>query len=95
MAKAFLEITLNIKPENRGTAAGVYGKYKDAFLTKIDGALSKDLLVRDEDVQVLHGFDSFENANEYLKTELFEKDVVRELSPLLESNPEIRIYLVA
>ena len=32
MPKAFLEITLNIKPENRATAAGVYTKYKETFL---------------------------------------------------------------
>ncbi|WP_163026462.1 hypothetical protein [Campylobacter showae] len=29
------------------------------------------------------------------KTELFEKDVVRELSPLFEKAPDIRIYAVA
>ena len=94
MPKAFLEITLNIKPENRATAAGVYTKYKETFLNEIMGAKSKDLLVRDEDVQVLHGFECVDSANAYLKSELFEKDVVRELSPLLESNPEIRVYLV-
>ncbi|MBL3520717.1 hypothetical protein H0A43_09550 [Arcobacter lanthieri] len=94
MTKAFLEITLNIKLENRATAAGVYTKYKEIFLNEIMGAKSKYLLVRDEDVQVLHGFGCLDSANEYLKSELFEKDVVRELSPLLESNPEIRIYEV-
>ncbi len=95
MPKAFLQITLNIKPENRGTAAGVYTKYKETFLNEIMGAKSKDLLVRDADVQVLHGFECIDSANAYLKSELFEKDVVRELSALLESNPEIRVYVVA
>lgn len=95
MIKAYLEITLNIKAENRTAAAGVYTKYKDAFLNEIMGAKSKELLVRDEDVQVLHGFGCVDSANAYLKTALFENDVVRELSPLLESNPEVRIYVVA
>ena len=91
---AYLEITLNIKPENRGSAAGVYVKYKEAFLKQIDGATSKELLIRTEDVQVLHGFESEEEAKAYLSTKLFENDVVQELKPFLESNPEVRIYSV-
>lgn len=91
---AYLEITLNIKPENRGSAAGVYVKYKEPFLKQIDGATSKELLIRTEDVQVLHGFESEEEAKAYLTTTLFGNDVVRELKPFLESNPEIRIYSV-
>lgn len=89
---AYLEITLNIKPENRGSAAGVYLKYKEPFLKQIDGATLKALLIRTEDVQVLHGFESEDQAKAYLTTSLFENDVVRELKPFLESNPEIRIY---
>lgn len=55
----------------------------------------KDLLVIDEDVQVLHGFECVDSANAYLTSKLFENDVVRELSPLFESAPDIRIYTVA
>lgn len=95
MSKVYLQITLNIKNDNREIAAGVYTKYKEPFLSKIKGAKSKELLIRDEDVQVLHGFDSLENASNYLKSELFENDVVRELSSLLETSPDIRIYTVA
>jgi hypothetical protein len=91
---AYLEITLSIKNENRESAAGVYLKYKEPFLKQIKGAVSKDLLMRSEDVQVLHGFESEEEANNYLSTELFQNDVVRELKPYLESAPEIRIYSV-
>jgi hypothetical protein len=91
---AYLEITLDIKAENRGSAAGVYIKYKEPFLKQIDGATSKELLIRTEDVQVLHGFESENEAEAYLTTKLFENDVVRELKPFLESNPEIRIYSV-
>ena len=95
MTKAYLQITLYIKNENRAAGAGVYAKYKDPFLKTIAGAKSKELLIRGDDVQVLHGFDSVEHVNAYLKTELFEKDVVRELSPLFDKAPEIRIYEVA
>ena len=89
---AYLEITLNIKSENRENAGGVYAKYKDPFLKQAKGATSKELLLRTEDVQVLHGFESEADAKGYLSSELFENDVVRELKPYLESNPEIRVY---
>ncbi len=91
---AYLEITLDIKSENRASAGGVYVKYKSPFLTTVKGATSKELLLRGEDVQVLHGFESEEEAKAYLSSELFENDVVRELKPYLASNPEIRIYSV-
>ena len=91
---AYLEITLKIKNENRAEAAAVYGKYKQPFLDGVAGAQSKELLIRDEDVQVLHGFSSEENAQAYLGTNLFTDDVVGELKSLLEADPEIRIYSV-
>lgn len=91
---AILQITLDVKAENRNSAGGVYVKYKQPFLTQIKGAVSKDLLMRDDDVQVLHGFESVADAEAYLTTEIFQNDVVRELKPYLESDPEIRIYSV-
>ncbi|MEP0274173.1 MAG: hypothetical protein ABJF93_19915 [Balneola sp.] len=91
---AYLEITLDIKDENRSNAGAVYVKYKQPFLDRIKGAVSKQLLLRSDDVQVLHGFKTEEDVNEYLKSELFQQDVVRELKPYLESDPEIRIYSV-
>jgi len=48
-----------------------------------------------EDVQVLHGFDTTENATAYLSSALFTQDVVGGLSPLLKAEPEIRIYEAA
>ncbi len=92
---AYLEITLKIKDENRAEAGAVYGKYKQPFLDKIAGAKSKELLIRDEDVQVVNGFASEENARAYLTTELFSNDIVGELKPLLEADPEVGIYSVA
>ncbi len=91
---AYLEISLDIKTENREAAAGVYLKYKEPFLEKIEGALSKELLIRTEDVQVLHGFSTVEEANGYLSSNLFGEDVVSALKPYLEAKPEVRVYAV-
>lgn len=93
--KAYLEITMVISEENRAKAAKVYTDYRGPFLETIEGALTKDLLVRDEDVQVLHGFDSVEHAKAYLSSEMFTKDVFVGLRPLWTKNPEVKIYLVA
>ncbi|HEY4091638.1 MAG TPA: hypothetical protein VGN46_09000 [Luteibacter sp.] len=90
----YLQITLKIAEANRPAAAGVFQKYKGPFLGTVTGASSKDLLVRDADVQVLHGFDSEKNASAYLQSELFNTDVVGGLSPLLEAAPDVRIYQV-
>lgn len=92
MSSAYLEITLKISPENRPSAGNVYSKYKQLFLDSVSGAVSKQLLVREEDVQVLHGFDTIKNANDYLESSLFNDDVVTALLPLLVSEPEVRIY---
>lgn len=88
----YLQITLNIPVANRPAAANVFLQYREPFLASINGALSKNLLLRDEDVQVLHGFDTAEHAQAYLQSALFNKDVVGELAPLLAAAPDIRLY---
>ena len=92
---AYLEITLKIDDADRSAAAGVYRQYRQPFLDSADGATDKALLVRAEDVQVLHAFGTTGQAQAYLSSELFAKDVVGGLSPLLKADPEIRIYEVA
>ena len=89
---AYLQITLDISNENRAAAAKVYQKYKIPFLTTIEGATSKELLVRDEDVQVLHGFATVAQAQAYLSSPLFKQDVVAGLKPYLNSAPDVRIF---
>src|SRR6188474_2139450 len=81
--KAYLEITMNVPTKDRAKAGAVYSKYRAPFLSTISGAESKELLLREEDVQVLHGFDSRASAESYLKSPLFGNDVVRELKPFL------------
>lgn len=92
--KAYLQITMQVPEAKRATAAGVYTKYRQPFLDTIPGALTKQLLVRDEDVQVMHGFDSAEHAQAYLKSELFTKHVFPELKPTWSADPDVRIYEV-
>ena len=93
--KAYLEITMRIDNANRPAAAKVYTDYRAPFLNTIEGALTKQLLIRDEDVQVLHGFDTVEHAAAYLNSELFNADVVKGLKPLWSAEPDVKIYTVA
>ncbi|MGH1803385.1 hypothetical protein [Enterococcus gallinarum] len=90
--KAYLEITMKIDEEKRNLAAQVYQNYREPFLKDIPGALSKELLVRDEDIQVLHGFDSKKNAEAYLQSDLFTNDVFVGLKDLWTGTPDVRIY---
>ena len=92
---AYLQITMKIKNENRNAAAKVYNDYRKPFLDTVNGALTKELLIRDEDVQVLHGFDSAENAAAYLSSEMFKNDVFVGLQPLWDEAPQVSIYTVA
>lgn len=93
--KAYLEIIMKIDEANRPAAAKVYNDYRDPFLKQIKGALTKSLLIRDEDVQVLHGFDSVENAKAYLDSDMFKNDVFVGLKPLWSADPDVKIYTVA
>ena len=86
---------MSIPKENRPAAVKVYTDYRQPFLDTIPGALTKNLLVRDEDVQVLHGFDSVENAQANLKSEMFTADVAVGLQPTWDADPSIVIYAVA
>ena len=88
----YLEITLQMDAASRAAAASVYQQYKQPFLDTVPGATSKELLVRDDDVQVLHGFETAADAKAYLASELFTRDVVGGLTPLLDTAPDVRIY---
>ncbi|MBO9596012.1 MAG: hypothetical protein J7599_24125 [Niabella sp.] len=45
-------------------------------------------------MQVLHGFETYNAAQEYLLSHLFNNDVVPALKPYLQQHPDIRIYAV-
>jgi hypothetical protein len=91
----YLQINLKVAANDRSAAAAVYTQFKAPFLAQAKGALSKELLIRYEDVQVLHSFDSTDDAKSYLASDLFNQDVVAALKPVLQSPPEIRIYAAA
>ncbi len=90
--KTYLQITLKVAEKNRKAAAGVHTKYRALFLDTVSGAKSKELLVRDDDVQVLHGFSNKKAAESYLGSDMFSNDIVGELGPLLDADPDVRIY---
>lgn len=92
--KAYLQVIMTIDSENRPAAAKVYNDYRQPFLDTVEGALTKECLIRDEDVQVIHGFDSLEHAKAYLDTELFTTKVAPGLQPTWAANPDIRFYEV-
>lgn len=52
-------------------------------------------MMRDEDVQVLHGFDSVAHAEAYLKSQMFNDDATAGLKPTWSAEPKIAIYAVA
>lgn len=85
---------MTIDPENRAAAAKVYNDYRQPFLDEVEGALTKECLIRDEDVQVIHGFDSMEHAKAYLETDLFKTKVAPGLQPTWAADPDIRFYEV-
>ena len=95
MTKAYLQIALYVKNENAAAGAGVYAKYKESFLKTVAGAKSKELLVRDEGRAGASRLQQHGARKRVSKTELFEKNVVRELGSLLEKASQIRIYAVA
>ncbi len=92
--KAYLQVIMTIDPENRAAAAKVYNDYRQPFLDEVAGALTKECLIRDEDVQVIHGFDSMEHARAYLDTPLFKEKVASGLAPTWAADPDIRFYEV-
>ena len=92
---AYLQVTMTIDPADRAAGAKVYSDYLQEFLDTVPGARTKELLVRDEDVQVLHGFETPEQANAYLSSELFTTKVVPGLTPLFKADPDIRFRAVA
>lgn len=92
--KAYMEAIMTINPENRAQAAEVYTTYRQPLLDDIEGALTKELLVRDEDVQVIHGFDSMDHAKAYIESDLFTSKVAPALQPTWAADPDIRFYEV-
>jgi heme-degrading monooxygenase HmoA len=88
----YLQITLNVSLHKRKDALAKYYLYRDTILQTVNGIKTMELLMREDDFQVLHIFDSKDNANAYQTSDFFINDVMGALKPLLEGDPYIRIY---
>ncbi|MGJ1290427.1 hypothetical protein I6I97_21535 [Sphingobacterium multivorum] len=95
MTTAYLQIVLKMNSSNRGELTSTYHKFKDLFREQIKGAKTQELLFSDEDIQLLYGFDTYEDAEAFLSTELYNNIILVALKPLISNNPEIKIYHVA
>lgn len=88
----YVEVTLKVGAPNRSAAEVVYNKHKGPFLSRVPGARSKQLFMRDEDVKILYGFASAAQAKAYLESGPFAPGTVSDLTPLIEAAPDIRVY---
>lgn len=95
MTTAYLQIVLKMNSSNRGELTSTYHKFKDLFREQIKGAKTQELLFSDEDIQLLYGFDTYEDAEAFLSTELYNNIILVALKPLISNNPEIKICHVA
>ncbi len=71
----------------------VYEPNRTRFLERISGAISKNLLVRPEDIAILHGFDTRESAEAYLQSSLYQQ-IVNGIADYQEENPSVALYNV-
>ncbi len=94
MAKTYLEITFKVADAKREQAVEIYKQYKTTILQTFESALSMELLVHVEGIQLLIGFNSVENAQEYLLSTLFNDKLVVALKPFMQGAPDVKIYSV-
>ena len=92
--RSFLQITLVVPtPKREEAITKVFLPGRQRFLDRIPGAVTMDLLVREEDLQVLHGFDTMENASAYLKSPIG-KEILGQLAEISDGKPSIAVYNV-
>ena len=90
--RAYLQITLQIsQPRREEAITKVYLPNRQRFLERVEGAVSMDMLVREEDIQVLVGFDTPENARAYLASSAG-KEITSQLAGYAKKEPVTAIY---
>ncbi|WP_433900269.1 hypothetical protein [Sphingobacterium puteale] len=94
MAKAYLQVTLKINNSDKGAVSGIYEKFRDSFIDQIKGATSIELLIGDGYIQLLHVFDTAEDAQAFLSTELYNNNILFALKSLMVDTPRVSIYSV-
>lgn len=95
MEKAYLSVNMKIDSGKLPEVTRVYTSYWEQFLKTIHGARTKDLVIRNEDVQILHSFNSVEDAVGFLSSEMFQKAVFIDLQPYWNDELNVRIYTAA
>lgn len=91
---AYVVMTVDIPTEKRNDATRAYYMSKTTFYNEVDGAISKELLLRDKDMKIVAGFSSLDKANAYLKNELFTKDLFTGMKKYSTSEPDVEVYSV-
>ncbi|MFA5515544.1 MAG: hypothetical protein WDA20_04590 [Desulfuromonadales bacterium] len=92
--RAYLQISLPVPPERRDEAiTKVFLPSRQRFDELAEGAVSIDLLVRNEDLQVLAGFDTLEHARAFEKSPAG-RDLTGQLTKLAEKEPTVALYNV-
>ncbi|PUV23897.1 MULTISPECIES: hypothetical protein [Sphingobacterium] len=94
MAKAYLQVTLKINNSDKGAVSGIFDKFRDSFIDQIKGATSIELLIGDGYIQLLHVFDTVEDAHAFLSTELYNNNILFALKSLMVDTPQVSIYAV-
>jgi len=95
MAKAYLDIILTIQGLDRAGVTAVYNLYKEPFLKTVNGALSDELLIHIDDLRILQGFKSREDAQCYFLSKFCTSDFITSLKPDIIGNPNVKIYEVS
>ncbi len=90
--RAYLQMTLQIPQTKREEAiTKVYLPNRQRFLERVAGAVSMDMLVREEDLQILVGFDTLENARAYLASSAG-KEITSQLAGYARKEPVTAFY---
>ena len=70
--RAYLQETFTLASTSREEMIlQVYAPHRPRFLGRVAGAVSINLLLREEDVQILYGFDTLESAKSFLESAYF------------------------
>ena len=90
--RSFLQMTLLVSQARREEAiTKVYLPNRQRFLERVEGAVSMDLLFREEDIQVLVGFDTLEHARSSLESPAG-KEMVSQFAGFTREAPRTALY---
>ncbi len=92
--RAYLQISLPVPQSRRDEAiTRIFLPGRQRFAEQAEGGVSMDMLVRNEDIQVLAGFDTLESARLFQNSPAG-KELLGQLAAMAEKNPGTAIYTV-